>query len=445
VTPLSRYHRALPAIAALALAILLFSSALVSAAGVKWLPGQPARESWEVALNRAERTREPVMAFCYEEGRQLTAMMDAQTFADAEVGKTSEDFLCVRLDVFALASRPFLDMYDVGRKRAMADGEGGQVEIRHQTFPVTLFLTPDGGLAHIVYGYVIPSDLVTIMSQATEIVDLLAKLSDEPKDVPSLMRLGAMYVELQRYPAGREALELALSLDTDGEHRAAELALLDLSLTHMAAADAETATALIAQHAEAFPSSDMRCKAQYLMGGARLTAAHQAEQLADELAEAGDADGADVARRRAGINRKEAIDAWAWFEGEHAKCPTDENDWELFSLSALFELRARDAYSPLEPRIEALIEAEDYNGAIAELRGFVALKEYKGTEASCGADFLIGQCLMLAGKNDQAVTHWRNIMNRKPAESAENVGDPCGTPQWRSIASQAIEDAGGKP
>ncbi|HJN14472.1 MAG TPA: hypothetical protein QGH10_03220 [Armatimonadota bacterium] len=409
---------------------------------MKWLPGQPARQSWEVALNRAERTREPIMAFCFEDGRQLTMMMDAQSFADPEVGKTSEDFLCVRMDVLAIESRPFLDMYDVGRKRTIADGEDGPHVIRHQTFPVTLFLTPDGGLAHIVYGYVIPSDLVTIMSEAMEIVDLLGKLGEDPKDVPSLMRLGQMYVELQRYAAGREALELARGLDTDGTHRAAELALLDLALTYMAAEDAATATALITQHAEAFPNSELRCKAQYLMGGARLTAAHQAEQLADTLADDGDAEGADVARRRAGTNRKEAIDAWAWFEGEHAKCPTDENDWELFSLSALFELRARDAYAPLEPRIEALMEAKDYSGAISELRGFVALKEYKGTEASCGADYLIGECLMLAGKREQALAQWRNIMNRKPAESAEKVGDPCGTPAWRAIAMQAIQGAG---
>jgi TolA-binding protein len=424
---------------------------------VNWLKATDNRQPWELALDLAKRSREPVMAFVHVEGLQLTDTMDNLTFADEAVTAATKAFLCVRVEVFEPESGPFLDRYNLRRVNA-EPGEELTVRGGH-AYPVTVFISPSGAAEHMVYGFLMADAFVKVTEQAAEVIKLRGKLEDNPDDAPALGRLGGLYVELQRYGAGRDVLQKAIALDPDNAAGVREGALLDLALTVMAAEEYPLAVELLTSHAAQFPESDSRCKAQFLLGGALLAGA-EATQLQIEQLPPGDA--AAAARERAQTSRQKAAEAWKWFEaeeGQEAPCP--DTEWSRYSLGALGALRME-----IDFRVaENIGEGGKPREAVQAVREFI--KQYRGNEEIEGvagriydAELLLGKYLMAAGQFAEAANHWRGFIDRYPPKVIDDrlarpeFADTCeasfllgecllklgkreqALKQWRTLASE---------
>jgi len=413
--------RSLWTMALVAALLVVTGSAPVGA--IPWLKSVDHREPWELALDLAKRNREPVMAFIYDESRQLTQMMDNLTLADEAVNEAAKRFLCVRVDVFRFENGPFLDRYGVRRTEVQRNE---QVEVgRGQAYPVTLFISPSGAVEHMVYGFVPVDAFLKIMDQSAEIIELREKLEDAPEDARTLARLGGLYVELQRYPAGREALEKALELDAEHALGVAETGLLDLAVAVMADEDHSRVIELLSTHIATFPESELRCKAHFLLGGAMLAAAETTQFEADQLA-ATDETGAVAARQNAQLQRRQALEAWQWFSGdEDSPGPCAESEWAAYSLGTLEQLRMEIAFR----EAENLAAAGDPDDGINALREFI--KEFRSSEIEgaagrvYNAEFLIGKRLMASEEWAGAADHWRSFINRYPPKpTGTRVAEP---------------------
>lgn len=420
---------------ATALGLLVCSAGAGHAAGVKWLDAPGERPDWELAQERAKRTNEPVMAYVYVQNMSLCQMMEVQTFRSPVVGKLSEKFLCAKVDALELDNQRFMTHYGVARQQDDRETD----RTRSSLYPQTLFLSPDGRLAHMVFGFVTPDEFATVMEQCLELIDVLEKLDEDAPDAGRLAKLGGLYVAFERYSEAREPLEQALELDADGTVGVAETALIDLAVCYIHASDATSAQELLRRHIDTYPMGELHCKAQYLLGASHLAIMFEAEVAAEELAESNDEAGAATARERAILARREAIVAWDYFEAEDGKAPCGdpECEWSGYALGALVELRAADAYAGIEGKVNAAVEAGNYMEAVKELRGFVKIKDLEGTDASCAAEYFIGECLLKAGKRDEALKQWNGLSNRPNDQ-------PCGTSQWRGEAMQAMQAARGQ-
>lgn len=418
-------------------------------AQVKWLVALDAREPWRAALDRAARTREPVLAFVFLENQQLSVLMEEGTFADAAVEKATGDFLCVRVNANEARNRPFLEAYNVGRREfevtithipgpdepppkdpnAVYETTKG----RNFTYPVTLFINPDGELEHIVYGYARAEDFLHVMSQVKEIMRVHETLRDKPDDARSLAELGSLYVGLGRYGAGQQALERALAADQDGKQNVAETALLDLAIAYMAAERNEQAIEVIRRHVATYPESKERCKAQFLLGGALLASVEADRIKVEELAGQANTEEATAARQRLFEGRREAEKAWSWFEGPKGQAPCEGTEWSEYSLGALKELRAEMGYAAVSEQVEVLMAEGKVESAVQRLRAFA--KEHAGSDRACEALFRVGELLMKSGKREEALAQWRNLSNADPK------ANPCARTPWRAQADTALQES----
>jgi len=426
----------------------LISASLLLAAGAaqakpNWLMATDAREPWRVALDRAERVREPIMAFVCVENQQLTLAMEGRTFDDLDVDEALEDFLCVRVDAVDTRNQPFLNAYDVGRKDVGLEVQPGHEDRlivedpgRAQTYPITLFLNPDGGLEHMLYGFVIPEDFLHVLEQVKSIMGLHERLRAKADDAPALAELGGLYVGLQRYPAGREALEKALALDADGKLGLGETALLDLAVAYVSEGKAGEAVELIFRHLGAYADSELRCKARFLLGGALLASVEPDRLAVEELVAQGKGEEAAAARARLLDGRRQAEEAWSWFEGEKGKAPCEDTEWASYSLGALAELRAETAYADLSAEVDALVAEGKVDAAVQRLRAFGTDEKqgHRGTDRGCEALFHAGEILLKAGKRQEALAQWRTLADPDPAEN------PCAQTLWRGQAVGALQE-----
>jgi tetratricopeptide (TPR) repeat protein len=423
----------IPPLLSLLLASLLLGSG-VGHAAVRWLQSNDNREPWQLALELAQRNRQPIMAFVFIQNRQLTDLMDAQTFADAAVSEAAnKSFQCVRVDAMRAENRPILQRYRVGRTQ-VEPVEGA--EVRGQALPVTIFIGPSGEAEHMVYGFVIPDDFVVLLQQALEVIQLREKLGTEEKDAAALARLGSLYVELQRYDVGRQALEKALKLDRDNKLGFGAPARLDLALALVSTRDFDGAIALISETIALFPESELKCKAHYMLGAVLLGDADRSETRAEELARQKDEAGAAQARERALLSRRQAEEAWRWFEapGPNRKGPCDGTEWAGYALGALAELRAELDFAAADSAAKALVGAGKFLEAADAYRAFEA--KHPGTNRACEAAYQIGDCLLRAGKRDDALKQWRSLTTVNQDDPKQN---PCSRTPWRRQAAQALE------
>ncbi|MBM3472171.1 MAG: tetratricopeptide repeat protein [Armatimonadetes bacterium] len=437
------------------LALLLASGTLLVGspghAGPNWLLAADAREPWRAALDRAPAAREPIMAFVCLENQQLTLLMEQHTFGHIEVDKALRDFLCVRVDALAAANQPFLDAYGAGRKEVGFQVEPGHEDFkvegqgRGQAYPITLFINPDGELEHMVYGYAKPEVFLQVLQQVQAIMGVHEKLRGNANDARALAELGGLYVELQRYAAGRETLTKALDLDKNNALGIGETAWLDLGIAHLADGQAQQAVEAISKHIGAYPESKLRCKAQFLLGGA-LLASVEPDRLAKEaLTAQGKAAEAAAAAKRLLDGQRQAEEAWAWFEGAKGKVPCEDTEWAGYSLGALRELRAEIAYGPVADEVEALLKEGKPDAAAERLRAFAqhqdaqGHKDFEGTDRGCQALYYAGQVLMKAGKRAEAVAQWRKLADPDPK------ANPCAASVWhdRAVLEGAAEEAWG--
>jgi len=412
-------------------------------AKVNWLFGADAREPWRAALDRTPQTREPIMAFVCIEHQQLTVLMEQQTFGRIDVDKALRDFLCVRVNALDGVNQPFLDAYGVGRKAVDLQVEPGQEKLRvdgpgrTQTYPVTLFINPDGELEHMVYGYAAPDDFVRVLEQVKSIMLAHEALRANANDARALAQLGGLYVELQRYAAGQQALTKALDLDKDDTLGVGETALLDLCIAHLAHEQGEEALQAVSRHIGAYPNSKLRCKAQFLLGGA-LLASVEPDRLAEESLRAeGKAAEAAAAAKRLLDGRMQAEEAWAWFVGPKGQAPCEGTEWADYSLGALRELRAEIAHAPVADEVEALLKEGKAEAAAERLRAFTQDEKYAGTDRGCEAAFRIGRVLMKAGKRAEALAQWKRLADPDPKANL------CAASPWhdRAVLEAAAEEA----
>jgi tetratricopeptide (TPR) repeat protein len=404
---------------------------------VKWLLSPDDRPDWQAALDLVQRSQEPVMAFVCTGGEPLAANMEMQTFGHPEVDKALRGFVCVRANPLQGKDQPFVDKYGVGRRDMdlrvdpryendlQVEGPG-----RVLAYPVTLFLAPDGQLEHLVYGFVIPDDFLAVLQRVTEILQIRGQLAKNEADAGAWARLGGLYVELQRLPAGREALEKALALDADGKLGIGESVLLDLAIAYTAAGDAGQAVEVVRQHIRAYPDSEQRCKAQYLLGGALLASVEPDRLAVEELTGTGDAQGATEAGERLALGRRQAEEAWAWFEGG-ANAPCAKTDWASYSLGALAELRAEMARDALDREVQRLLGEGKTDAAVEKLRAFA--KEHPGTDRGCEASFTAGEILLEAGKRAEALAQWERLAD------PDDKRNPCARTLWRGQAEGAVQ------
>jgi tetratricopeptide (TPR) repeat protein len=415
-----------------ALALLLAGTAR---AEPRWLLSTDARQPWRVALDRAKRAREPIMAFVCVEGQQLTAMMVRQTFGDLAVDGVLGDFLCVKVDAVSDDNQPFLDAYDVGRRDLQVEpGYEGNRAVenpgRAQTYPVTIFLNPDGGLEHMVYGFVIPEDFLQVLQQVQGIMAARERLDKQADDARALAELGGLYVSLQRYAVGRQTLEAALAADPDGKQGVGETALLDLAVAWLAGGEGQQAIELITRHLGEYPDSELGCKAHFLLGGALLALVEPDRLAAEELTAQGKTAEAADAAARLRVGRREAEEAWSWFEGEKGKVPCEGMEWAEYSLGALAELRAEMAYAELLTEVDALLAEGKLEAAVQRLRLFGTDEKqgHRGTDRGCEALFRAGEELMKGGKKEEALAQWRKLAELDPEQN------PCAQTLWRAQA-----------
>ncbi len=413
-----------------ALAILFVAIASVPAHAVNWLQSTDNREPWELALDLAKRNREPIMAFIqvenperWRQAAQLTQMMDDLTFANESVSQAAKEFLCVRVDVFYPENGPFLDRYGLRRTQLEATED---IEVgRGHAYPVTLFISPSGNAEHMVYGFLMADAFLKVMGEAKQVIQLREQLDEQPDDAKALARLGELYVELQRYSSGREVLERALQLDADNALGIGETALLDLGVAVMADEDYSRAIELLTTHIGTFPNSELRCKARFLLGGAMLAAAETIQERAEEL-DATDRAGATAAREEAQLQRRQALEAWQWFEGdEEHPGPCPDSEWERYSLGALDRLRVEVAFRDAE-------NAATVSGpkaGISALRTFIEEFRESKVEGAAGrvydAEFLIGKSLMASEEWVKAADQWRGLIDRYPPQpTGSQVAEP---------------------
>jgi tetratricopeptide (TPR) repeat protein len=412
-----------------ALSVLFMVIASVSAHAVNWLQSTDNREPWELALDLAKRNREPIMAFVHVENperwrqaAQLTQMMDDLTFANEAVSEAAKEFLCVRVDVFYPENGPFLDRYGLRRTQVEATED---IEVgRGHAYPVTLFVSPAGNAEHMVYGFLMADAFLKVMGEAKQVIQLREQLDEKPDDAKALAKLGELYVELQRYGRGREVLEKAIQLDADSALGIGETALLDLGVAVMADENYSRAIELLTTHIGTFPNSELRCKARFLLGGAMLAAAETTQQRAEELGSA-DGAGAAAAREEAQLQRRQALEAWQWFEGdEEHPGPCPDSEWERYSLGALERLRVEIAFRDAEN-----VAATDPKAGISALRTFIEKSRESKVEGAAGrvydAEFLIGRSFMASEQWANAADHWRGLVDRYPPQpSGSQVAEP---------------------
>ena len=105
-----------------ALVVSLLGVGPGQAAAIRWLQATDDREPWELALDLAQKDREPVMAFVYIGNSQLAQMMDDRTFRDKAVCDAARKFECVRVDALRPENRPLVDKLGLGG----AAGTAGQ-------------------------------------------------------------------------------------------------------------------------------------------------------------------------------------------------------------------------------------------------------------------------------------------------------------------------------
>ncbi|MGQ9731288.1 MAG: tetratricopeptide repeat protein [Candidatus Zipacnadales bacterium] len=414
----------------------------VAQAAVGWLISTDGRESWRVALDRAQRTRQPIMAFACIETQQLSVLMETQTFEQVDVSKKLREFLCVRVDAIKPANRPFLQQYGVGKGVVrIEDPRAGSPQARElqieeakaSTYPVTMFISPDGELEHLVYGFTPPQEFLHILDCVKEVMDIREGLRKNQDDAKAIARLGTLYVELQRYPAGKAMLQKALALDKDGQLGIGETALLDLAIVHMAAGEYKEAIECISQHRRDYPTGESHCKAQFLLGGALLASVEEDRIQAEELEAAGDAQGAAAARARLSEGRRLAAEAWSWFlVPPGGEPPCKGSQWAEYSLGALQELQAEIDYEAVHLEVARLLKEGKTDAACDALRQFV--KTHPDTDRVCDALFEIGTVLLKAGKRTEALAHWRKMTVDDPSQN------PCKSASWRAEALNAIEE-----
>jgi len=479
------------------LAVLILGPA-AGRTDVAWLQSIDDRQPWQLALDLAQSKRRPVMAFVYMRNSQLTDMMDGQTFTSKDVSEASKRFQCVRVEAFRPENRAFIDRYQLrGAGKVRIGDENGQMEGR--TFPVTVFISPTGEPEHMVYGFAIPQDFALMMNQVLEVVQLREALAKQADDAKSLARLGELYVALQRYEAARGILEQALKLDPDGKVSAGPGVRLDLAVAVLDAGEYDRASALIAEAIARFPGSELDCKAHYLLGGALLATAEASQQQADRLAAQMDDRGAAQAREAAQLARRQAEEAWRWFEAAPGRrAPCADTEWSANALGCLADLRleigfqvAQEVVRRGDPKVavkvlrdfvgqadaeyadrvkkqppgqkpleepaclmdallligKQLMAAKDYGGALDHWRRF--LDRYptqpKGNpprvtldpEASCEATFLMGECLFRLGKRSEALNLWRRLAD------AEDRKNPCPYTPSAGPAAAAVQDPDG--
>ena len=426
-----------------ALALLALLMAWGAHADPKWLAASDARESWRAALDRAKDRREPIMAFVFVENQKLTLMMEERTFGDIDVDKALRDFLCVKVNAVDAENQTFLEAYGAGRKQINLQVEPGHendlvVEDpgRAQAYPITLFINPDGGLEHMVYGFVIPEDFAQMLGQVKAIMGLHERLRADEGDAKALGELGGLYVALQRFPAGRETLEKALAADADGKLGVGETALLDLAVAYLSEGQADEAMERIFQHLNTYPDSELRCKARFLLGGALLASVEPDRLAVEELTAQGKAAEAEQAAAHLLEGQRQAEEAWAWFEGEKGKAPCEGTEWSDYSLGALGELRAEMAYPGVSAEADALVAEGKIDAAVQQLRAFGTDKEkgHPGTDRGCEALFRAGEILMKAGKREEALAQWRKLADPDPQTN------PCAQSLWRAQAMGAMQE-----
>jgi tetratricopeptide (TPR) repeat protein len=408
----------------------------------KWLLAADAREPWRAALDRAPAAREPIMAFVCIENQPFTVRMELQTLANAEVEKALRDFLCVRVDALNVANEPFLDTYGAGRRQVELHVEPGHERLidepvgRALTYPVTLFINPDGELEHMVYGYASPQDFLYVVEQVKAIMGVHEKLRANANDARALAELGGLYVELQRYAAGRQTLTKALELDKNNALGVGETAWLDLGVAYLADGEAQQAVEAISRQIGTYHDSKLRCKAQFLLGGALLASVEPDRLAKESLTAQGKAAEAAAAAERLLEGQRQAEEAWSWFVGAKGKAPCEGTEWADYSLGALTELRAEIAYGPVADEVEGLLKEGKTEAAAARLRAFVqhadaqGHKDFEGTDRGCQALYYAGQVLMRGGKRAEALAEWKKLANPDPK------ANPCAASVWHDRAVQ---------
>jgi tetratricopeptide (TPR) repeat protein len=242
--PLKAFARTL----AVALTATLLTFAAGSAAEINW------HDSYETALEAAEKSGKPVFAFVYlseqeqqssgprEEiridrpgaargGQRLNVeQMLEQTLADPEVIAATEKFEAVKLDLVDPAT-------DSARHALkVSPGVDAATETRAAMYPITVFLDSTGKELFRRHGSMQPIGYAAQLGQATRLHERREAVLDNPQDPVKRRELGRAYMELDPTPGDRihdaavEHLEAAIRFDPDNEEGANFDARVDLAI-----------------------------------------------------------------------------------------------------------------------------------------------------------------------------------------------------------------------
>ncbi|MGM0493081.1 MAG: hypothetical protein ACQER1_09050 [Armatimonadota bacterium] len=227
---------------------VLLAVACGSAAEINW------HDSYESALEAAEKSGKPVFAFVYlsEQQRQssgpreeiridrpganrggrsidLKQMLD-QTLADPDVIAASKMFEAVRVDLVDPAT-------DSARHALkVSPGVDAETGTRAAMYPISVFLDSTGTELFRRHGYMQAVGYAAQLEQAARLHERREAVLDDPRDPVKRRELGRAYMELDPTPGDRiheaaiEHLEAAIRFDPENAEGAQFDARADLAI-----------------------------------------------------------------------------------------------------------------------------------------------------------------------------------------------------------------------
>lgn len=233
---------------AVAVTAVLLAVACGSAAEINW------HDSYETALEAAEKSGKPVFAFVYlsEQEKQssgpreeiridrpgaagrgqridLEQMLD-QTLADPEVVAASEQFEAVKVDLVDPAT-------DSARHALkVSPGVDTATETRAAMYPISVFLDSTGSELFRRHGCMQSVGYAAQLGHAARLHERREAVLDDPRDPVKRRALGRAYMELDPTPGDRiheaavEHLEAAIRFDPENAEGANFDARVDLAI-----------------------------------------------------------------------------------------------------------------------------------------------------------------------------------------------------------------------